>query len=148
MSTLVHGTALVVGTYGLILIGTSGAGKSSMALRLIDQARRAGHFATLLSDDQVFLKASNGHVIATAPPTIKGLIEVRGSGIGSMEPIETMVVHQALSLVISDASTRIPEENQTWSPHEGINLPLLFIDRSIADPFFRLSVLISGFPVR
>jgi len=148
MRVLVHATALVAGTSGIILIGSSGAGKSSMAMDLIAGARRAGHFATLLSDDQVFLEAIGGCVIATAPSTIKGLIELRGSGIGQLETIDSLVAHYVITIVGVDASTRIPEENQSWTPHEGIVLPLYFIDRKVREPFFWLSTLVSQFPVR
>lgn len=148
MPVLVHATGLVAGTSGIILIGSSGAGKSSMAMDLIAGARRTGHFATLLSDDQVFLEAVGGRVIATAPPPIKGLIELRGSGIGQMETIDSMVAHCAIAIVNTDVSTRIPEENQSWAPHAGIVLPLYFIDRNVREPFFWLSTLISQFPVR
>lgn len=148
MPVLVHATGLVAGTSGIILIGSSGAGKSSMAMDLIAGARRAGHFATLLSDDQVFLESVGDRVIATAPPPIKGLIELRGSGIGQMETIDSMVAHYAIAIVNTDVSTRIPEENQSWTPHEGIALPLYFIDRNVREPFFWLSILISQFPAR
>lgn len=148
MSTLVHGTALVVGTTGLIFLGPAGAGKSSMALKLIAGASRAGHFAMVLSDDQVFLDVVNGRIIATAPPTIKGLIELRGSGIGRIDTIESSVLHLALSVVEADASTRIPEENQHWAPIAGVRIPLCCIDRDVTEPFGWLSALIDGFPVR
>jgi serine kinase of HPr protein (carbohydrate metabolism regulator) len=148
MSTLVHGTALVVGTTGLILLGPSGAGKSSMSLKLLAGARRAGQFATVLSDDQVFLDVVNGRIVATAPPTIKGLIELRGSGIGRVDTIESSVLHLALSVFEVDASTRIPEENQHWAPIDGVNVPLYCIDRTVTEPFAWLSALLAGFPVR
>jgi serine kinase of HPr protein (carbohydrate metabolism regulator) len=148
MSTLVHGTALVVGTTGLILLGPAGAGKSLMALKLVASARRAGHFATVLSDDQVFLDVVNGRIVATAPPTIRGLIELRGSGIGRIDTIESSVVQLALSVVEVDASTRIPEENQQWAPIDGVKIPLYCIDRTVTEPFAWLSALVEGFPVR
>ncbi|MBL0374185.1 HPr kinase/phosphatase C-terminal domain-containing protein [Rhizobium sp. KVB221] len=143
----VHATALVAGTTGLILLGPSGIGKSSMALRLIAAARRAGHFATLVSDDQVILESSNDRIIASAPATIRGLIELRGSGIGQLDMIENAVLRLALELVIPDASTRIPQENQRWSPFAGVDCPLYQLDRAAPEPFLLLQALIPGFPV-
>ena len=146
MPVLVHGTALAVGNFGLILLGASGMGKSTLALQLISAAVRAGHFATLLSDDQVLLEQLNGRVVATAPATIKGMLELRGSGIGHLPSIDSMVLHCAISIVVSDASTRIPEQNQVWKPADGMEVPLYLIDRSVPEPFALLSALVDGFP--
>lgn len=147
MPVLVHGTAIVVGTTGLILIGPSGSGKSSIALQLIGSARRAGHFAALLSDDQVFLDEINGRLVATAPSAIRGLIELRCSGIGRVEMIDSALLMFALQPVPASPENRIPEENQRWSPFGDVTLPLFFIDSSTSDPFTRLEALLPGFPV-
>jgi serine kinase of HPr protein (carbohydrate metabolism regulator) len=147
-SRLAHATAIVIGTTGVVLVGASGAGKSSMALRLISAARQAGHFATLVSDDQIFLERISGRVIARAPASITGLIELRGSGIGRIDPMTEAVMHMAVSVVDSDTTTRIPEENQLWCPHDDVVLPLYFVGKQVQEPFLWLSVLISGFPVR
>lgn len=147
MPSNLHATALVVGTTGLILLGPSGIGKSSMALRLIGGARRSGHFATLVSDDQVFLEPVNDRIVARAPDTIKGLIELRGSGIGRMDFVEKVVLRIALQLIVPDAASRIPEENQRWEPFPGICCPLYSLDRAAAEPFLLLQALMPGFPV-
>jgi serine kinase of HPr protein (carbohydrate metabolism regulator) len=47
----VHATALVVGTTGLLITGPSGAGKTTLALRLIALARSRGLYADLIADD-------------------------------------------------------------------------------------------------
>jgi serine kinase of HPr protein (carbohydrate metabolism regulator) len=147
LKTLVHATAVVVGTTGIVIVGPSGSGKSSIALRLMDEARRCGHFAALIGDDQIFVEPVNGRVIATAPETISGLIEIRGSGIGKVATIGSGVLNFALQPVVADSANRIPEENQDWSPVGNLTLPLHHIDRAAVDPFSRLVALISGFPV-
>lgn len=148
MALLVHGTALAIGNTGLILLGPSGSGKSTLALQLISGAVRAGHFATLLSDDQVWIEPLNGRLVATAPATIKGMIELRGSGIGNLPTIDRLVLHYALSIVVTDNSTRIPEENQFWRPAAGFEIPQHFINRAVPEPFALVSALITGFPIR
>lgn len=147
-ATLVHGTAVVVGCRSVILVGNSGAGKTSMALRLIACAHRAGHFAALVSDDQVFVEVAHGRLIASAPPAIRGMIEIRGSAIGRTEAVDCAVLDFALSPVTANASNRIAEENQRWRPLDGVSLPLLAIDRATTEPLACLQALMPGFPVR
>lgn len=72
---LVHGSCVAVRGAGLLLLGGSGAGKSDLALRLVDRG------ALLVADDQVVLRVSGGRLVASAPPRLAGLIEVRGLGI-------------------------------------------------------------------
>lgn len=49
----VHGTAAVVGEAGVLIRGASGAGKSSLALALVDAAAARGLFARLVGDDRI-----------------------------------------------------------------------------------------------
>ena len=145
---LAHGTAIWVGGTGLLFIGPAGSGKSSLALQTLHSARLSGHFAALVSDDQVFLEAVNGGVLATAPASISGMIELRGSGIGRVRSIPEAEMHHAVRLVEVKSDNRIPEENQYWRAEGGIALPMLFLDRKVRDPFPWLEALIDGFPLR
>ena len=145
---LAHGTAIVIGDTGLILVGPPGSGKSSLALQTMFSARLAGHFAALVSDDQVFLEAVNGEVRASTPATISGMIELRGSGIGKVKSVSEAVLHHAVRLVDVHAENRIPEENQYWRAEGGIELPMLFLDRKVRDPYPWLEALVTGFPLR
>lgn len=147
-AVLAHGTAIVVGDTGVIFVGPAGSGKSSLALQTLFSARIAGYFAALLSDDQVFLEAVNGEVLARTPASISGMIELRGSGIGKVRSIPEAPLHYAVRLVEVHSANRIPEENQRWRAEGGIALPLLFLDRKVRDPFPWLEALIDGFPMR
>jgi HPr kinase/phosphorylase len=60
---------------GLLLLGESGAGKSDLALRLIERG------AMLVADDRVELSVRYGQLIGRAPENLAGLIEVRRVGI-------------------------------------------------------------------
>lgn len=72
----VHGSAVAFGpARGVLILGASGAGKSRLALNLIDKG------AQLVADDQVFLASDQGALFARAPQSTAGLIEVRGLGI-------------------------------------------------------------------
>jgi serine kinase of HPr protein (carbohydrate metabolism regulator) len=115
----VHGTCVALTcagrTTGVLLQGASGSGKSSLALRLIDQPGFGvgseipilGH---LVSDDQVLLEVTDGTLTATAPHAIDGLIEVRGMGIIKTQ---TAVSPVCVELVVAHANSsgleRIPE---------------------------------------
>ena len=145
---LAHGTAIAVGDTGLLFVGPAGSGKSSLALQTLFSARLAGHFAALVSDDQVFLEVVNGEVHASSPPSISGMIELRGSGIGRVKSVSDARLDHAVRLVDVHSDNRIPEENQYWRAEGGIALPMLFLDRKVRDPYPWLEALIDGFPSR
>jgi serine kinase of HPr protein (carbohydrate metabolism regulator) len=145
---LAHATAIVVGDTGLLFVGPAGSGKSSLALQTMFSARLTGHSAALVSDDQVFLEAVNGEIRASTPTTISGLIELRGSGIGKVKSVPEAALHHAIRLVDVHSENRIPEENQYWRAEGGVELPMLFLDRKVRDPYPWLEALIDGFPLR
>jgi serine kinase of HPr protein (carbohydrate metabolism regulator) len=139
---LVHATSLVVGTTGILIVGASGSGKSALALRLIETAALRGRFARLVSDDQTRLTEFHGRLIASAPATIRGLIESRGAGLIRIESLHEAVMDVALEPVTVRAENRIPEDNRRWTSPKGLSLPLLSIDRALPDPFAVLMHLI------
>lgn len=73
--TTQHATCVAAHGKGVLLTGSSGSGKSSLAMSMM------GLGATLIADDRVNLSVVHGRVMASAPATIAGLIEVRGIGI-------------------------------------------------------------------
>ncbi len=70
-----HTTAISIGGQAVLIGGLSGHGKSDLALRLIDRG------ATLVSDDYTLVRRVDGRLLASAPTTIAGKIEVRGVGV-------------------------------------------------------------------
>lgn len=109
----VHGTAIVIGTTGLLFVGPSGTGKSAVALHCIGEARARGLFAALVSDDQVLVSEAGGRLIARAPASIAGLAELRGAGIVGVETIEAAVLRRAIRPVEPPFSERLPPEGET-----------------------------------
>ncbi len=71
----VHGTTVAVDGEGVLLRGPPGCGKSDLALRLIDGG------GALVADDRSALSRDGDRVIARAPDTIRGKLEVRDIGI-------------------------------------------------------------------
>ena len=98
---LFHASCVAIGGRAVLIAGESGAGKSDLALRLIDRG------AVLVSDDQVMLSAEEGQLIASAPATIAGQIEVRGLGIMAMPHRTAMPV--SLLIELGAPAERMPE---------------------------------------
>ena len=120
----VHGTAIVIGSTGLLFVGPSGAGKSSVALHCIHEARTRGLFAALVSDDQVLVCEEDGRLVARAPESIAGLAEVRGAGIVKVETVEQAVLNRAIRPVTPPFAERLPPEGETFEVLPGCVLPL------------------------
>ena len=77
----VHASGVVVWRGGIVIRGASGAGKSSLALALLDAAAQAALFGALIGDDRLLLSRAIGRLIARGHPAIRGQIEQRGVGI-------------------------------------------------------------------
>lgn len=75
-STVVHGELLEVFGMGVLITGSSGIGKSELALELISRGHR------LIADDTPTLARVAPDVLeGTCPPALSDLLEVRGLGI-------------------------------------------------------------------
>ena len=76
-----HASAVVIGEAGVLILGHSAAGKSRLALALVEAAERTGAFARLVGDDWIGIACRGGRLIASGHPMIRGKIERRGRGI-------------------------------------------------------------------
>lgn len=121
----VHGTAIVLGTHGFLITGSSGIGKSRLALACIAAARQAGQFAALVADDRVDLSLEHDRIVARCPPSIRGLIEIRGAGIGKIETVPAAVMHWALLPISAPFDPRLPPEQETLPLPLGRALPIV-----------------------
>ncbi|RUW56526.1 HPr kinase/phosphorylase [Mesorhizobium sp. M8A.F.Ca.ET.021.01.1.1] len=74
----IHGTAILVGDRGVLITGPSGAGKTTLALTLLDHCRARALFSRLIGDDRLLASAHAGRLVCRVPPTIAGLAEVPG----------------------------------------------------------------------
>ena len=98
---LVHATCVAIRGRAVLLAGPPGAGKSDLALRLIDRG------AKLVSDDYTELRRSGERLLARAPATIAGRMEVRGIGIVEIEAAADVPV--CLQADLDRAPERLPE---------------------------------------
>ena len=102
------------GWRGALIEGPTGAGKSDLALRAIDQGFR------LVADDRVLVWRAGGRLFGRAPATLHGLVEARGLGVWP-EP--------ALPFCRIVLALRCGDEQRTPDPdaveHAGVTVPRL-----------------------
>lgn len=126
-SPTVHATAVVIGAAGVLIRGRPGAGKSTLALDLVERRTAAGSFAALIADDRVHLSAAGGRLIARRPGRIAGLIEVRGVGILPVPSEAAAVIRLVIDLEPAESVARLPEAADDRVILEGISLRRLVL---------------------
>ncbi|MFZ4381013.1 MAG: RNase adapter RapZ [Sandarakinorhabdus sp.] len=112
-----HATAVARDGRAVLLLGPSGAGKSDLALRLVAAGWQ------LVADDRVVVTVCEHGAVASAPPRLAGLLEVRGVGI---VPEPTAPARIALALDLGRGPGRMPETEQY--PVAGVTVPMLPFD--------------------
>lgn len=115
-------TCVAIAGRGLLIEGPPGAGKSSLALALIDRG------AVLVGDDGVVLERRGETLWALPPPNIRGLLEVRNLGLLTFPVTEAPV---ALRLVLDPEAPRFVERADA-TMLEGAPVPVLALDSRIA----------------
>lgn len=125
----VHASCVAIGETGVLILGASGAGKTTLALRLLSFCAGAGYFARLVSDDLTLLRASSGRIIARSHPRIAGQYELRGLGVLPVTHEPSVVVRQVAWCEAGDGP-RFPErDNLTWT-HENTMLPMVRVSHN------------------
>ena len=117
-SETIHVSSVAIGGRAVLIGGRSGAGKSDLALRLIDRG------ASLISDDYTFVRRVQGQALASAPERIAGKIEMRGVGIVEMAAVADVPV--ALYVDLSGEPVRLPEADRLTIA--GIAIPSIALD--------------------
>jgi HPr kinase/phosphorylase len=116
---LQHATVVTIDGEAVLLRGPSGSGKSDLALRLIDRG------AQLVADDQTLLRREGDRVLASAPPAIAGLIEIRGVGLIRVPAAAVAPLMLIADLMASSDIERMPE----WRSETvlGVAVPLVAV---------------------
>lgn len=115
-SETLHASCVAINGRAVLIEGRSGAGKSDLALRLIDRG------AALVSDDYTLVTRSGARLLAAAPANIAGKIEVRGLGILDMPQIAYVPI--ALVVSVGEPVERLPELGGARKI-AGIDVPLV-----------------------
>ena len=144
-SPTVHASAVLVGARAVLIRGPAGAGKSRLALALL-QAAETGllRFARLIGDDRVHLEPCHGRLLVRPAATLAGLLEVRNVGIRRLDHEPLAVVGCIVDLVAGEAE-RLPRAGETVVL--GIQLPRLAIGAG-ADPIAAVLAFLALPPAR
>lgn len=138
--TIFAASAVAIGDVALAIEGPPGIGKSSLALALIDQG------AVLIGDDAVRLTKSDakedGHLVASPPPNIEGLIELRGIGLFEMPLSPSRPLALVLSLGVE--GERLPER-AIMREILGVTVPTLPFSPGTIAPALRAQMALTRF---
>ncbi|HEY7766457.1 MAG TPA: HPr kinase/phosphatase C-terminal domain-containing protein [Aestuariivirgaceae bacterium] len=133
LSRLLHATCVDIEGRGVLIQGRSGAGKSDLALRLIDQPGRglagtAARLAVLVADDQVIVRSAGGRLVAEAPDRLKGLLEIRGLGILKLPYRRSSTLHLLVTLSPEAEIERLPEPSDLVGEILDVKCPHIRLD--------------------
>ncbi|WP_341704820.1 HPr kinase/phosphatase C-terminal domain-containing protein [Ferrovibrio sp.] len=115
-----HASCVARNGLAVLLRGASGSGKSDLAFRMIDAGAR------LVADDCTRLSRDDTRLIAGAPETIRGLLEIRGLGPVELLPAAPTPLALVIDLVPRTSVPRLPEPR--FETFLGIALPCLSLD--------------------
>ncbi len=107
----IHATMVEIGGKGVLFKGSSGCGKSDLALRLL-----ADDKVHLVADDVVNLYVAAEKIYGEAPQNLQGLLEIRGIGVVRRPFVAQSTVDLVVNLV--DKPTQI--ERMPKTAHENI----------------------------
>lgn len=136
----IHACCVAIGKRGVLILGDSGAGKSDLVLRLIDDG------AKLVADDRVEIYVSRGVLHARAPKSIAGLLEVRGLGIVAL-PFKKSVP-LGLAVKLGTPSKRLPDRT-CYEPPAPLrptkSLPFIILDGALPGAPARIRLALTAF---
>jgi serine kinase of HPr protein (carbohydrate metabolism regulator) len=126
-----HASCVAADGRAVLIAGPSGSGKSDLALRLLDRG------FTLVSDDRTIVRKEGSKLVAIAPETIKGKLEIRGLGIVDMEAVSDMPV--ALVVELTGDMQRMPDDSRERIIL-GVGIPLVNVDAMTASAPSKVAV--------
>lgn len=138
-SETLHASCVAIDGRAVLICGASGSGKSDLALRLIDRG------FTLVSDDQTIVHKRGNRLLASAPATIHGKLEIRGIGIVPMPTKDDVPV--ALVVELTSDIQRLPDESRERMV-AGMPVPLITVDAMTASAPSKVALALDRFGLR
>jgi len=131
-------TCVAIGGRGILIEGPPGAGKTGLALALIDRG------ASLVGDDGILLAPRANTLWALPHPRTRGLVEIRNVGLLTFACAEAEI---ALRLLLDPDAPRFVERAAA-TRMAGIAVPTLAFDPRIAPAALRaeLALRAHGLP--
>jgi len=133
-SLIMHATCVDINGSGVLIVGRSGSGKSSLAINLIALG------STLVADDQCEIVKKNNKLSVFKPTSLPSSIEIRGVGLVSLP----MAVETSLDWVVNmdEAETQRMPDTQ-FTEIDGTRIPTIF-GKNMDDLASRIYVLVSN----
>ena len=121
----VHAACCALGGAGVLIRGSAGAGKSSLALLLAASVDGA-----FVADDRVACTAQAGRLVARPHSALAGRVEVRGQGILAAADLGVAIRDETLLYLVVDLVAVAPRMPDPPGKVEllGIALPRLVLD--------------------
>jgi len=138
-SETIHASSVAIDGRAVLITGPSGSGKSDLTLRLLDRG------FSLVSDDRTLVKKTVTRLTASAPPTIRGKLEIRGVGIVEMDQIDDQPV--ALVVELTSDIQRLPDDSRE-RPIMGVPVPLISVDAMSASAASKVALALDRLGLR
>lgn len=113
---LFHTSCVAIDGRAVLILGSAGSGKSSLALQLM------AYGAALVADDRTHVTVQDGWPVASAPPALSGRIEARGIGILSAAPAPATRIVLVVDLDRVETGRLPPDRTYSLC---GLDMPLL-----------------------
>jgi HPr kinase/phosphorylase len=134
----IHASCVCHAGQGLLILGASGAGKSSLAMQMLALG------AHLVADDRCDLSVIDGRLHASAPAPLAGMIEARGIGLLRLPyvPFAPLVAAVDLSDPLDNATlARMPPPRSLTLA--GVEIDFLYFQAKAHFPSILMCYLIS-----
>ena len=129
-----HATCVDINGSGVLIVGRSGSGKSSLAINLLALG------STLVADDQCELVKNNNKLRVFKPASLPNSIEIRGVGLVAVP----MVVETRLDWIVNmDEVEKERMPDLRFTEIDGYRIPTVF-GKNMDDLASRIYVLVSN----
>ena len=145
MPDTIHATLVQLFGFGVLLRGPSNSGKSSIALRLLDEAEQSRTQCHLIADDQVILVSETDHLVGKAPDNLFGKIEMRGVGIIEVEARHECMIDLVIDLVPHQSLERMPDEKLDFVTISGVEIRRISIAERNPDASVIIRTILKAF---